>query len=159
VNAKTAIDGLSGPGRDAAAHPVDPHRPSNVAKLLLPEVCEGNIELAGGIFLHAGGDADPTGFGHAFEPGRDVDPIAKDVPVLYDDVPDIDPDAPFDASFGRNVGVAACHAGLHLGRAAQRIDNARKLDQEAVAGGFDYPAAMLGNLAINQIHADRLEAA
>ena len=39
----------------------------------------------------------PPGSARAFEPRRDVDPIAKDVVVLDDDIAEIDADAQFDA--------------------------------------------------------------
>jgi hypothetical protein len=40
---------------------------------------------------------------------------------------------------------------LYLGRAAQRVDDAGKLDQQAVAGGFDDAAAVLADLWIDQL--------
>jgi hypothetical protein len=45
------------------------------------------------------GDADPTRFGDAFEPGGDVDPVAEDVVALDQDVAEMDADAPFHAAF------------------------------------------------------------
>ena len=75
-----------------------------------------------------------------------IDAVAEDVAVLDDDVPDIDPDAPFDAPIGRYSGIPLGHARLHLDRAAQGIDDAGKLDQEPVAGGLDDAATMLGDL-------------
>ena len=41
-------------------------------------------------------------------------------------------------------------AALHLDRAAHRIDDAGELDQQAVAGGLDDAAAMLGDLGIDE---------
>jgi len=53
-------------------------------------------------------------------------------------------------------GVSLAHSRLYLGRAAQRIDNTRELDQEPVPGRMHDPAPMLGYLAVEQIRPDRL---
>jgi hypothetical protein len=50
------------------------------------------------------------------------------------------------------------HRLLHCDRAAHGIDNARKLHQQAVAGGLDDAAMMLGDLRIEEFAAQRLEA-
>ena len=47
---------------------------------------------------------------------------------------------------------------MHLGGAADRIDNREKLREQAVAGGFDDPALMLGDLRVEQLPAMRLQA-
>ena len=59
---------------------------------------------------------------------------------------------------GRDAGVALGHRLLHLDRAAHRIDDAGKLHQHAIAGGLDDPAPVLGDLRIDQLAAERLEA-
>jgi hypothetical protein len=46
----------------------------------------------------------------------------------------VDPDAQSDALFIGHLGFEVKHAALHLGRAAHRIDNARKFRQQPVAG-------------------------
>jgi hypothetical protein len=79
--------------------------------------------------------------GQCFEPGCDVDSIAKDVAILDDDVADIDALAKFDAALSRRGGIAGDHLPLHLDRAAHRVDDAGELDEETVAGSFD-PRAM-----------------
>src|SRR5580700_7055637 len=50
------------------------------------------------------------------------------------------------------------HRLLHLDRAAHRIDDATKLHQQAVAGGLDDAAAVLGDLRVEELMAQRLEA-
>jgi hypothetical protein len=60
-------------------------------------------------------------------------------------------------SMRRSAGVAALraiHLPLHLDRTARRIDDAGKLDQEAVAGGFDDAATMLGDFGIAEFPAN-----
>ena len=57
-----------------------------------------------------------------------------------------------------DVGVPLGHRLLHLDRAAHRIDDAGKLDQQAVAGGLDDAAVVLGDLRIDELAPQRLEA-
>ena len=66
-------------------------------------------------------------------------------------------DAEFDASLGRQAGVALDHAGLHLDRAAHRVDHAAKLDEAAVAGALDDAPVMRGDGRIDQIAAQRAQ--
>ena len=50
------------------------------------------------------------------------------------------------------------HRLLHFDRAAHRIDDAGKLHQQAVAGGLDDAAVVLGDLRIDEVAAQRFEA-
>ena len=54
--------------------------------------------------------------------------------------------------------VSLGHCLLHRDRAAHRIDDAGKLHQQAVAGGLDDAAVVLGDLRIEELAAQRLEA-
>src|SRR5262249_35067643 len=75
-----------------------------------------------------------------------------------DNIPDIDPDPEFYALFRIEPGVAFGHPRLDFARAAQRVDDAAELDQEAVAGGLDDAAVMRGDPRVEQRGADRLQA-
>ena len=122
-------------------------------------ILEGEIELVAHLLVHRRAMTQmPPGSASAFEPRRDVDAVAEDVAVLDDDVADIDADAELDAPLRRHVGVALGHPALHLDGAAHRIDDAGELDQQAVAGGLDDAAAVLGDLRIDQLAAMRLAA-
>ena len=81
----------------------------------------------------------------------------KDVTVLDDDVTNIDTDPEFDAIVRRHLRVPLGHAGLHLGRTAQPIDDAGELDQHAVARSLDDPAMPLGDTRIDHLSPDCLE--
>ena len=50
------------------------------------------------------------------------------------------------------------HPLLHRDRAGDGFDNAREFDQDAVAGGLDDAALVLGDIGIDQLAAQRLEA-
>src|SRR5262249_2038998 len=64
----------------------------------------------------------------AFEPGCDVDAIAKDVAILDDDVAHVDADTQIDALVRWQRGIAFGHCSLDLGRTAQGVDDAGELD-------------------------------
>jgi hypothetical protein len=46
---------------------------------------------------------------------------------------------------------------LHLGCAAQRVDDAGELHQQAVAGRFNDPAPVLSDLGVDQLAPKRLQ--
>src|SRR5262249_39430839 len=62
-----------------------------------------------------------------------------------------------DTAFGRDIGVADRHFALHIDRAAHRIDDAGKFDEQPVARGLDDAAAMFLDLGVAELAADRPE--
>ena len=99
----------------------------------------------------------PPRLGQTFEPGGDVDAVAEDVALLDDDVALVNADATLDATVRRQWFIALGQSRLHLGCAAQRVDNAGELDQEAVAGGLDDAAVMFADLRVDQLAVMRPE--
>jgi hypothetical protein len=71
--------------------------------------------------------------------------------LLSDDIPEIDSHAEFDPVLRRAGGIGLGHSPLHLDRAANGINDARKLGEEAVAGVLYDPAAVLGDLWADQL--------
>ena len=67
----------------------------------------------------------------------------------------MDADAKLDTAVCRNVAASVSDLLLDLDRAAQRIDDAGELDEEAIAGSFDQPTAMCGDRRINHFRSDR----
>ena len=100
----------------------------------------------------------PPGVGQALEPGGDVDAVAEDVVVLDDHVAEIDADPELDPAGRRHVGVALGHPALDLGGALDGLDDARELDQHAIAAGLDDPALVLGDRGIDQLEPVRPQA-
>jgi hypothetical protein len=92
--------------RRCIADCIGANRPLDVLQLLLAQIAEGEVELAGGVLAYPRRDADATRFGQPFEAGRDVDAVTKDVATLDDDVALMDPDAELDAAFWRQRSVA-----------------------------------------------------
>ena len=103
------------------------------------------------------GDEHPAGIGQGFDPSGDVDAVSVDVVALDDHIAEIDADAQFDAVVRLSIRVPLGHRLLHRDPAADRIDDARKLHQHAVAGGLDDPAVMLGDFRIEEFPAQRFE--
>ena len=101
------------------------------------------------VLLNAGRYADPAGFRQRFEPSGDIDPVTMNVVAVDDDVAKIDADAPFDAAIRRHRAVAIGHPALPFGRTTQGIDDAGEFNEQPIAGRFDDPAAMFGDLRID----------
>src|SRR5580704_6629277 len=187
ANGSTAIEGLSGSGSaglpspasrgtlsriageggprrarggvgEGRAHPVDPHWAGNVFYLLLAQILEDKGQPVAHVVMHRIGDEHAAGIGQGFDPGGDVDAVAVEVVALDDHVAEIDADAQFDAVLRRDTRVPLGYRLLHRDRAAHRIDDAGKFPQQAVAGGFDDAAAVLGDFRIEKLAAQRLEA-
>ena len=141
----------------AKPHAPDMHRPCNVLDLLLARVLEGEIELVAYLAVDYLADADAARLGERFQTCRDVDTVAKDVAPIANDVAEIDADAELDPLFLRDLSIALGHPLLHFDSATHRIDNAGELNKQAIAGGFDDAPAMLLDLGIPQLAADRLQ--
>ena len=99
----------------------------------------------------------PPGGGQAFEPRRDIDPVAEDVGVVDDDVAEVDADAQHDRVAGGRSGVARGHFALDVDGAAHGVDDAGELDEQAVADGLDDPPAMPVDLGVGDLAPDRLQ--
>jgi hypothetical protein len=69
----------------------------------------------------------------------------------------MDADAEFDSAFGRQAGVALDHAVLHLDGAANGIDDASELDEDAIARSLNDAAVMHGDGWIDQVAAERAQ--
>jgi len=130
----------------------------DVFQCLLAEIFDRKIELPASLGDDRAGHADAAGFGQPFQPRGDVDAIAKQIIAVEDHVAEIDPDPELDAPVGHLGGIALRHRPLHRDGTAHRIDDAAELDQHPIAGGLDDPAVMLGDLRIDELAAQRLEA-
>jgi hypothetical protein len=108
------------------------------------------------LVAHYTADTDATGIGQGFEPCCDINPVAVDIaPVLYD-VAEIDPHPEFNAAIGRHVGVSLRHLPLHFDSATHRVDDAGKLDEQAVACRLHDAAVMFLDFGVGQLAPKRL---
>ena len=144
--------------RGARVDRVDPHRPRDVLQFLVAGIAKRRRHLALHLVVGSARQADAAGRGNAFEARGDVDAVAMDVVAVNDHVAQIDADAEFDAPLGRLRGIALGHRLLHAHGAGHRFDDAGEFEQEAVAGGLDDAAFVLGDLGVDQFAAQRLQA-
>jgi hypothetical protein len=117
-----------------AANPVHAYQSGNVLDLPFPQIRESKFELIAYLVSNDPADADPAWLGERFESSRDVDAVV-------------------DAGIRGDAGVPLGYRLLHLHRAANRVDDARKLDQHAVAGGLNDAAMVLGDFRIDELAA------
>ena len=66
-------------------------------------------------------------------------------------VAEIDPHAEFDAAIERHIDVSIGHLALHFNCATHGVDDAAKLDKQAVPGGLYDAAVMFLDLWIGQL--------
>ena len=132
-------------------------RPGDVLELPLAQILEDQIQLVAHLIAHDFAYADPTGFGQAFEPCRDVDAIAINIVAVYDNVAEVDADAELDAMVRRHIHIAVLYRALDLDRALDGFDHAREFDQEAIASCLDDTALVLGDLRVDELSPMRLE--
>ena len=122
-----------------------------------PISSNGDGELVAHLIPHHPADADAARFRQGFKARRDVDAVAEDVVLVDNDVAEIDADAEIYAPLGWHAGVARGHLALHLDRASNRIDHARKLAEQTVARRVDNAAAMLLDLGVGYLSPQRLQ--
>ena len=72
----------------------------------------------------------PTLLGLTFQPRSDVDPVAKDIVPLDDDIAEIDSDPELDWSCGRQVTLAHCALNSH--RTFDSVDDASEFHKRPV---------------------------
>ena len=145
--------------RDADLDRIDPDRLGDVLEFGRTEIRRRQVEPPFHLPVGLLRKTNRAGLRHAFNSGGDVDRIAHQVAiVLLDDVADMHADAKLDAPVLRHAGVALDKALLHFDGAAHGVDHAAKLDDRAVAGALDDPAAMGGDGRVDQVAAQAAQA-
>jgi hypothetical protein len=135
---------------------IHPHWSGDVLEFLLPEINECFLDPVTHLAVGVIGEADTSRLSNPFEARCNVDAVAHQIAVaLLDHVPQVDANAKLDAALGRQPSVALDHAVLHVDGAADGVDDASELDEDAVAGTLDDAAMMQGDGWINQVAAQR----
>src|SRR5262245_31928694 len=132
--------------------PVDAYRARDVLQRVLAQVDERLPQLVAHLTPGVLRESDASGLRDALEPRRDVDGVAQQVAAIDDDIAQVYPDPERDAAVGGDLDIAPRHAALHVQRAAAGVDDARKLDENAVAGGLDDAAAMGRDRRLDELH-------
>jgi hypothetical protein len=69
----------------------------------------------------------------------------------------VNADPKLDPLVFRKRSISLQHSPLHRNRTRDRLDDARELDQDAIAGRLDDAALVLGDLRVDQFAAQSLE--
>ena len=96
-------------------------------------------------------DAYPAWFGKFFQSRRDVDAVAVNLLIPDDNIAGIYADAELDPTVGRDACIALSQFALDIEAASYRVHGALELDEKAVAGGADQPAAVPDDFGFDQI--------
>ena len=130
-------------GRPCLRRPVpDLERPGDVLDLLQPAVPPSEIEAVAHLAVGIVREGHPAGRGQGLQAGGQIDPVAEQIAGLVDDVAQMHADTQADRPVTVARQLRRGHVRLKGGDAAHRLDDARKLDQQAVAGRVgDAPAA------------------
>ena len=105
-----------------------------VLQLPLAEVHELDRQLVADLLVDAARNADPAGIGQRLKAFSDIDPVAKKVAPFDDHVAHIYADAEQHTLGFRRRLIEQADRGLNLHAGFERIDSARKLGDDAVAG-------------------------
>ena len=135
--------------RGRHAYRVSANRLGDILDAMAAERVVIEIELVPDLLVDGLGDANGARLGERLEPGGDVDAIAKDVVAIDDHVAKIDTDPELETPFRRDGVVDGTRCSLHLDGAVQRVDDARKIRQQAVARGADDPSAVRGDQRVD----------
>jgi hypothetical protein len=145
--------------RRAGLDRVDPNRPRDVLEAVVANIDERLFDLVPDLPICVLGETDRTWGGDPLEPRSNVDPVAHQIAVAFlDYVADMDSYAKLNAPVLLHAGVALDHAALHFDRAADCVDHAAELDEDAVARALDGPTVMRSDGGIDQIAAETAKA-
>src|SRR5207253_2638000 len=86
------------------------------------------------VVANSARNTNPARFGQSLQSGGDVHAVTVDIVPLDDDVAEIDAHPEYDPLFLGDAGIALCHTALDHDRTGDGLNNARELDQDAVAG-------------------------
>jgi hypothetical protein len=143
-------------GDGFGAQRIDPHWPSDISHALFAQILESKGQLVADLVSHHPRDAESARLRERFQARCDIDAVTEDVVAVDDDVTEIDPDSEPDPVVLGHTGFAIDHRPLHLGGAADRVDDAREFRQHPVAGRLDDAAGMLADLRVDELAAMRL---
>ena len=157
-----ALSGAEACGADWACRAgldrINSHWPSDVLEFFLAEIDERFLQPVTHLAIGVLGETDAARISNALKARGDIDAVAHQVAVaLLDHIAEMDADPKLDAALRRKASVALDHAVLHLDGAANGIDDASELNEDAVARALDDAAVMHGDGRVDQIAAERAQ--
>src|SRR5882724_3248739 len=135
---------------------VNANWPLDILQGLLAHILESKIEPVANMVADWSGDRYPARRSDALQARRDVDPVAKNILSLHNNVAHIHSHAKFDALILRCTSISFSDTTLQLGGARHRVHDTGKLHQHSVAGQFDDSSLMLADFGINEISPQRV---
>ena len=124
---------------------------------LLAHIFESKIEPVANMVADWSGDRYPARRSDALQARCDVDPVAKNILSLHNDVAHVHSHAKFDALILRRTDISFSDATLQLGGARHCVHDTGELYQHSVTGQFDDSSLMLADFGINEIGPQRVE--
>src|SRR6516165_7262222 len=128
--------------RSRQAHRIGANRLGNVLNPVSPQRAVIEIELVPDLIINGLRYADGARLGERLEAGGDINAVAKDVVTVDDHIAEVDANPQLETALGRDRVVDGARGALHFHGAFQRIDDARKIRQQAVTGRADDPSAV-----------------
>src|SRR5271169_1480388 len=135
------------------------HGTGDVLDVLLAEIGERQIELVTHLVARGARHGDAAGLADRFEAGRDIDAVPEYVVSVDDDVADIDANAQQERRSLGGWRAAPAQVALDADGAGDRVDRARELGEQAVAGGLDDASPVAGYSRIDAVGPQGLEGA
>ena len=126
--------------------------------MLLAEVLQHDAQILPDLVANRARDANAVQRGQRLQSRRDIDAVAGDIVAVADDVPEIDANAQMEPLGRVLVGFLREIHPLNGDAASERGGGAGKFRQKPVAGGLDDAPAELGDLGIDHLLAQRLQA-
>ena len=153
VRFDAAMNRRQGPRQRRAGRPrqVGADRRLEILDVLRADVLEVQRQRRADIFIGRARQAHRSRRRQTLHAGGDVHGIAEEIAVPDHRLADMHADAEADAALFRHLVVHRADSLLDAERALQRIDGARELGQDAVAGGVGDAAAMLRDEAIRHL--------
>jgi hypothetical protein len=127
----------------------DPHWPLDILELPFASILEGDIELAPYRPVRVIRDANPARLRQSLQTRCHIHAVAENVTSIDNDVSNIDADAELNTLLIWYLGIAPGHPSLNVKSAAHCVHHASKLGQQSISGMLDDPAAMFGNLGVD----------
>ena len=113
-------------------------------------VDQGSAEVLAGLMIGLGGDGHAAGGGNRFEADGDVHPVPEHLVLVGHHIAHVDAETELHDPIGGQLVVPFRHQRLHPDRRLDRADDARKFQQETVAGVLHQPAAVIENDRIDR---------